>query len=331
MLKLVPPRPGKTPCWYVRGTHLGRAVDQSTRTAERRLAAKVLAQIRDRIERGVFARRGEPTFLSAAIGYMEAGGERRFLQPLIDHFSETPLAAIDQAAIDRAAQTLYPGAAPATRNRQVHTVISSVLKSAGLDGRLKRPKGAEGRRIVDWLWPEAAFRLFAAADAEDPEFGLLLRFLCYTGARLGEALALEIDMLRIDEAFAYARRTKSGDPRPIHLPPHLVEALRNHPRGLKRPGERLFRFTKGGVLYGFLRRAAARAELRLPERSAFHLLRHTWATWMRRYGGLDTYDLVKTGRWKDAASAARYEHTAPSEAAGRAVKLPVEPRRERAR
>ena len=37
----------------------------------------------------------------------------------------------------------------------------------------------------------------------------------------------------------------------------------------------------------------------------FHTFRHTWATWMRRYGGLDTKGLVATKSWRDERSAGK--------------------------
>ena len=47
------------------------------------------------------------------------------------------------------------------------------------------------------------------------------------------------------------------------------------------------------------------------------------ATWMRRYGGLDTKDLIDTGRWKSEQSAARYAHAVTGEAARKAALLPT--------
>jgi len=128
---------------------------------------------------------------------------------------------------------------------------------------------------------------------------------------------------QLSEGFAYVARTKNGNPRPVHLPPHIVAALANHPRGLDRPGETLFRFHKGGRLYDMLRAAARDAKIALPEREAFHLFRHTYGTWMRRYGGLDTRGLVGTGAWDSEQSASRYAHTIASEDARRADRLPV--------
>ena len=52
--------------------------------------------------------------------------------------------------------------------------------------------------------------------------------------------------------------------------------------------------------------------LRLHTWVTFHTFCHTWATWMRRYGGADLQGLVATGRWRDPRSAAGYTHTAAS-------------------
>lgn len=322
-LKLVPPRPGKTPYWYVRGTYLGRYVDQSTKASERRVAARELQRIKADIEEGRFARRGEPTFLSAAVAYMEAGGEKRryIIEPLVNHFKERALSSIDQAAVDEAALALYPNASPATRNRQVYTPMSAILKRAGLDFKLKRPKNGQGKQRSEWLWPEQAFVLFRAADEVDKELGVLLRLLCYTGMRLSEALNLRWSDVRLDEGFVYVRETKTGVPRPVFLP----DAVRNQFDQLRERSAqriRVFRFTKSGRLYQLLKMAVTTSGC--PESTSFHVLRHTYATWMRRYAGLDERGLVGTGAWKDRKSVARYTHVIATEEAQRAALLPVE-------
>jgi integrase len=113
----------------------------------------------------------------------------------------------------------------------------------------------------------------------------------------------------------------------MHMPPVVVAALANHPRGLDRDGETLFRFRKNGHLYNLMKSTKVRAKL---PTAGFHLLRHTWGTWMRRYAGLDTKGLVGTGAWLDEKSAARYQHVVVSEESKRADLLPVlKARRER--
>ena len=132
-LKLRAPRKGKTPHWTVRGTYLGVYVERSTGTPSKRLAQQFLKKWEGEIERGEFTTPDEPTFLSAAISYMKAGGTRNFLEPLLRHFGERPLRLIDQAAVDAAAAELYPTQTSATRNRQVYTPVSAILKHAGVD------------------------------------------------------------------------------------------------------------------------------------------------------------------------------------------------------
>ncbi len=330
-IDLKPPRAGKTPYWYGRGSYLGVRINRSTQARTKRLALKVVAKWQADIERGEFAAAPELTFAQAALAYIQAGGEMRFLGPLLRHFKETPLRKIGQVEIDLAAAALYPAATPATLNRNVYTPVSAILKRAGrdYDFRLRRPVGAQGRRLSDWLWPEQAFRLFAQARRRDPELAILIEFLVYTGLRLGEALRVGCDDLRLKERFIYVRMTKNGDPQPVYLPPRLVVALANHPRKLARAGERVFRFHKGSALYAALDAAAKAAGVTLPARQKFHLFRHTYATWMRRYGNLDTKALQATGRWKDRKSVDRYEHVVASEEARRAARLPTPRRKKR--
>jgi integrase len=260
---------------------------------------------------------------------MATTGNERHMPPVIEYFGKTLLRAIDQTVIDDAAIRLYPKASADTRNRQVYTIVSAVLKHAGVEARLKRPKGWRGAQVTAWLWPEQAFAVFEAADAIDREFGIFLRLLTYTGARLSEACALKVVWLSLAESTAYGEQTKNEDPRTYYLPPALVAELASHPRGLERPEETVFRFRKNGRLYAMLARLRKAVGPGI-EITGFHMFRHTWATWMRRYGGLDTTGLLATGAWRDAASARRYEHVVVAEEARKAVLLPVQYLRKKA-
>jgi integrase len=338
-IKLVPPRAGKSPNWTFRGAHLGVHVDKSSGTDRRSLARQQLKRLIAAIERGDYprretARRDEPTFLSADIAYMEAGGERRYVNPLIRRFGETLLADIDQTAIDDAALALRPHAGPATRNRCVYTPAQAILRHAGVDLRLRRPKGAKGRIITDALTHADAAAVIAAADRIDPEYAALLRFLLYTGCRLGEALALRWDDVRIEERAARIRTSKNGDPRELRLREDVCVAL----AALPRRNARVFRFHQGGNLKHKLTRAKLKAlGLPCPKRRPtgwrqppnrlswlnHHSFCHTRATWMRRYGGADVQGLVETRRWRDAKSAARYAHAVAREEWSRVDSLPA--------
>jgi integrase len=330
-LKLVPPRQGKSPHWTIRGTYLGRYVDRSAGTPKRAIALKALARIQDDIERGQLPERGEPTFASAVAAYVNAGNvkgktparereNRVRLRRLVEHFGDTPLSQIDQQAIDGAATLLCGESSAATRNRSVYTPVSAILRNAGARVDLRRPRGAGGAKATAWLWPEQAEAIFAEAEKLDQTFASLLIVLCYTGMRLSEALELTWNDVRLEDGFAYVSDTKNDDPRAVFLPPVVVATLANLS---KRADDRIFRFAKSGHLYHLLRAAAFRAGVDLPGRSAFHIFRHTYATWMRRYAGLDTKGLVATGAWRDRKSADRYEHVAVTEEARKAVLLPT--------
>jgi integrase len=337
-LKLIPPR--KSPNWSIRGTYLGIAVDKSCRTHKRSIAATILKELERAIERREYppreapTRDQQPTFLSAAVGYMEAGRSRRHLARLIKYFAETPLLEIDQAAIDQAAITLCPDTTAGTRNASVYTPVSAVLHHAKVEIKIRRPKGAKGRVVTDWITETDARAIIAAADTVARDFGLFLRFLLFTGLRLNEALKLRWEDMQLEEAAAWIRRSKGGVASPVRLRPELVTGLAVH-----RPQDavgRVFRFHAGGNLKHMLTRAKL-AALGLPcptrrptgwkappNRLAwvnFHSFRHTFATWMRR-AGADVEGLVATGNWRDRRSAARYAHAVAREEWERVDQLP---------
>lgn len=338
-ITLKPPRKGKSPNWTIRGTYLGVRVDESTGTSVEALAKQILATKRREIERGRLAPavvpgtpRG-PTFVEAAVAYLESGGDARYIGKWdddkkqwnggpISRLGDKLLCEIDQQEIDRVAVALYPSASAMTRNRHVYTPISAVLKHAGVDFKIKRPKGWRGKARVDWMQPAQAYRMWEKACGIDREFAVLLAFLLYTGCRLNEALSLTCDKLMIAEAFAYLPQTKNDDPRGVHLPPDAVAELANHPRGLDRGKQKVFRFRKCGRLYSLMAKVKEAAGPDV-DFVTFHTMRHTWATWMRRYAKLDTRGLVATGAWKDAVSASRYEHVVVSEEARKADLLPT--------
>ncbi|MBR1301238.1 tyrosine-type recombinase/integrase [Bradyrhizobium sp. AUGA SZCCT0042] len=364
-LKLRDPRPPKTPNYSVRGTYLGVYVERTAGTPDKKVAAGVLKRIKNSIERGDYATAPEPveaprapTFADAALAYLRAGGEGKFLGRIIEQtgpfaLRDRLLAEIDQIAIDSAAAALYPAAPATTTNRQIYTPVSAVLKHAGIERKIRRPKGWRGSKATSWLEPEQAFRLIGEAYQIDYEFGLFCEMLLYTGMRLSDPVRARLRDLKLDQALLYIPDTKNSDPRPVHLTPRLVQAFRKAPprpvrprkaaghilangeAGRSRrsagvpfldraPNEKLFRFAISGHLRKMLKLALSRAGVSLPRRQAgFHIFCHTYGTWMKRYGRLDTWGLTRTGRWKDPDSADRYNHTEASWEARQADLLPV--------
>lgn len=331
-LRLVPPRAGKSPFWGIRGTHLRCYVNRSSGSREKAFAEKLRRKLERDIESGALAGKKAVGFATAAAAYMRAGGDAKYLAPLIRHFQHMALADIDQLAIDNAAADIYPHATAATRNRQVYTPVSAVLKRAGVDSKIKRPKGWRGNKLTHWLTPDHAFRIFAATARIDApadtkaRFRIYLRMLCYTGMRMSEPLRLNKSDIDVKAATARLATSKNDRPRLVHLPPVVISELRKLPGGLD-GGGRLFPFHAGGRLRKLFKMTLEAAGIVLPRRVAFHVFCHTWATWMRQHAGLDTYDLVRTDRWIDPDSADRYAHVVVSEQALRADLLPGAKRR----
>lgn len=338
-LKCYPPRAGKTPNWTIRGTYLGVYVDRSAGTTKKAVAETQRKNLETAIECGAYPpkpkRPDAPTFLSAAVAYMKAGRARRHVGKLIDYFGETELTAIDQAAIDQAAVEIFPNVTPATRNVSVYTPVSAILHHAGIDITVKRPKGHKGNPKTLFLLPPDAFAIIQAATSIDPEMARLLSFLLYTGCRIGEALALDWERVALDDRLAYIEKSKNDDPRTVQMTPELCALLEPH----RKPAGRVFRFHQGGHRnfiflnakvaacgLGPVKRPKPGERMKIPPYRlawvTFHTFCHTWATWMRRYGGTDVQGLVATGRWRDPRSAARYTHTAAAEEWDRTDRLP---------
>jgi len=139
---------------------------------------------------------------------------------------------------------------------------------------IKRPAGAQSKPRTTWLQPEEAFALLEAAKAIDVRFGALLTFLLYCGPRLSEAIRLEWADVDFECSTALLRDTKNGEPLTVRMPAQVVAALANLPRG-----KRVFATSKCGRIYTWFAEAEKAAGLALPRRTAFHVLRHTHATW----------------------------------------------------
>ena len=300
-----------SPNWYVRGTVRGIVVDESTRTPERGAAESIrIKREAECLKASIFGRKATVSFLKAAVEYMDNKGERRFVGPLLAHFGTTPLANIDQAAIDRAAKILCPTAAPSTVNRQVHTPISAILKHAADRGwcgyrRVKRPAQPKGR--TRWLSVDEAERLIEACS---PHLRPLVIFLLYTGCRLAEGLYL--DWRRVDLARAQVQflETKNGDPRGVPLHPRVIAELQalKHREGavFRRPDGKPYarKVDGGGQIKTAFKAACRRAGI-----ADFtpHGLRHTWATW-HYIANRDLTALMELGGWRSEKMVMRYTH-----------------------
>jgi integrase len=255
--------------WYIRGTVRGVVVDESTKVTDKALAEAIRVKREwEIVTRQIGRNRAVATFLEAAVSYRENGGERRYVEPLVDHFKTTPLAQIGQAEVEACARRLASGCAPSTVNRRIFTPMSAIMMHAAKrklcdKPTFERPPQPRGR--VRWITYEEADRLISCCS---PHLAPLVTFMLFTGCRVGEALSLDWRNVDLSRAHAAFLDTKNGERRGTPLHPRVVVALAEflHRTGIvfRRPDKRP---------YAPRTKAAARSSGHSMERAGEHVSR----------------------------------------------------------
>jgi integrase len=220
-LKLV--KKGKV--WHITGRVNGRRHRESTKTTNRETAES----IRKERERDLEDRAYNHTacFADAVSVYIEKGGERRFLKPLMDQFEGKRLKDMTPVEVSTFSLARYSHLAPLTIKRELYTPLNAVMRAghkAGLCPLIvfEAPKGK--RKPVSYA-DDQWLRLFL--DTAFPRIALTVLFLTLTGARVTEACNVTLGDLDLRRGFAVLRKTKNGKSRRVSLPPQLTEALTN--------------------------------------------------------------------------------------------------------
>ena len=250
-------------------------------------------------------------------------GTRGTYEMMTRQFADSPLGglAVDIVSRDDVVawvreQEKSGASAKTIKNKQ--TFLSTAFKRAVLDGEITR-NPAEAVRITRTERREMTF-------LTPVEFQVLLErvtvyyrpfvaFLYGTGMRFGEAIALRVQDVHLDDApptVTVARAWKMGGGygppktsrgrRTISLPTYAVDAVRTASKG-KAPGELVFTNKRGEridrhTMYGNWltwideERAAKRGEPLLGKRPRLHDIRHSHASWMLAQG----YDLHSLAR-----------------------------------
>lgn len=317
-------RPGSDN-WYLRGTIKGQSIYETTGIRDKAKAEEWRAQREAELyDAAIYGAKATVLFDDAALSYLEftprSIATEKYVHRLIQHFSSTRLARIDQSAAEQAvARIVGNGAAPATKIRAVYTPLTAVLTFAHGRGwcdvpRFHKPTPPDGK--TRWLTPREAARLIESAS---PHLRPLLHFLFCTGARLAEALDLEWSDIDLSGAQAIFRgiKARAGQRRNriTALTPAIIGTLgtmtertgrvfRNH---LGEPYADRHRLEGGQIKTAFAT-ACERAEL---ADVTPHDLRHTWATWF--YGASKDLLLLKDeGAWRTLRMVERYAHLMPA-------------------
>lgn len=311
-----------SPHWQIAGTLCGVRVRESTGTDDKKLAEK----IRLEREQSILAGRHERdryTVAHAILEYIENGGEDKYLSRINEVLGRVPLDEITQETIDRAAREAYGlfsrGDKGTTRRykastirRQFYVPLAAVLHYAADLGwthyvRVKMPKAE--RPPPEWAEPEWFLKLWPHCD---DHLRALTTFLPFTGCRIQECLDLQWEQVKLKEGWAFIRYTKNKEHRSVYLPGPVLEAL----TAIQQLSGPVFAFRDRDDVRRRLIKACDGAGV--PYMSSHKIGSHTYATWMRRYAGMDARGLLATGRWKDQKSTYHYTHTTVSEEAKKA-------------
>lgn len=305
--------------WYITGTIAGQRIRESLDTAKREIAEEALNHRERQLRRAaIYGPEIVKTWADAVLRYEEtrapAPGQAALLTRLTTHFGpNTLLKDIDQDRVDAAVRALCASdAAPATKLRNVISPIRAVLTVAARRGWCKPPSfevpdGATGQKRTRWLTPA---EFVALRDEAAPHLRPLIVFLACTGARLGEALALDWIDVDLPHGRAWLRDVKSkpGEQRDrlLELPPAAIAAMAAMTYPALDPRDRLVKDEEGRRVMVASREGRV---FRTDEGRAYPdsedgggQVRSAWATACRRAGFAGSWQGDERGkrRWTPA-------------------------------
>jgi integrase len=276
----------------------------SARTADKELAADIAIKHELRERRAVVhGPESVTTFTEAVALYVDAGKDSRYVLKALDWFKDTRLALITPPMVREAAERLYPGTGPATRNRQGIAPIQAIINHAADKGlcqplrvrrlpveRIQRPAGTK-----EWL---AAFQAGARKRGNE-HIAALARFMFETGARIGQATDLTWDDLHLSEGFAVLRTGKTGrggpkrSERRAWLTPAMMSEIANFKR---RHPTKVFGYASRRTIYRAWDGAIAAAGIE--PLTSHEAGRHGFGTEMVVRHGVDVATAAEAGGWK---------------------------------
>jgi integrase len=288
---------GVSTLYYISGMYAGHRVRESLKTDKRETAQRAFEKKRAEIVAAIDAGTDRNLkFATAALKYMEAGKDDRFLAPLIATFGEEPISDFTSGYIQDQALKIYPKGKASTLNRQVIAPTLAVINWAAerrmcAPVQIKRFKeGKAARRAVTRDWVDK-FRT-AAAELDLANLGNMELFMFTTAARLADAQWLT--WVKVDlEAKTATFLTKNGDERVAILTDEMVHVLRPLKGG---DDVRVFGDWARRQMYGAWRAICKKAGLDyVPPHQAG---RHSFATEAIVRNGVDVATTAALGGWK---------------------------------
>lgn len=313
----IDPHP-RTGILQISGSIAGQRVRRSAQTRDPDIARQVAHAIEGRLwKRRLHGDEAVATFEEAALAYMKDGGERRFLDPLIVQFKGRLVAGIKPAEIRAAARKIYPGAGPATLNRQGIAPARAVINFAHQQGWCPPIRVAQFRTRppqrtavdADWIM---AFRA-AAFSGRLPYLAAAARFMFEGGTRIGEVCEVRPGDCNLQARRILLVDTKNGEDYAVTISTGMAAELASLP---PRRG-RVFGYRSRRHVYKVWRNTCRRAGI--PYVPPHQAGRHSFATTLDAEGWTAS-QIAEAGRWKSVRLVAEtYVH--PRDSSRRAADL----------
>jgi len=222
--------------WQVTGTvkipgrTQGVRVRESAGTTSRRDAETYRDKLRQEVvEREIHGPAFGLTFAECVLVYLEKGGEKRFMSPILERFGEMRLRDITADKVTAFALERYGHLQPAGVKRQFYTPLNAALNK-GTKAFNVAPMSFEApkveRKAVEYAPREWFSIFFRAAHFR---IATAVFFLTTTGARVSEMCNLTLGDTMFDHERgprALLRKTKNGKPRVVVLDAVLVRAMK---------------------------------------------------------------------------------------------------------
>jgi integrase len=295
-------------------------IRQSTKTTDRQEAEKFAHEIYGKIIDQSYGR-GHSTnycFRDATIDYLNAkesidpSTEAR-IRFLNQHFGNTRLSDINNGMFNTILNRTKPGIKPSYFNR-IRGTLTAILKYGS---KQRSPnitiQKIEGRQVEKpkpvYLSYEEQERLI---NAFNPILQPLIIFLCYSGARIGEAVCLLWKDVDMDKRTVTFWDTKNGDFRSIPMHERVYESLRLLNREREGPvflstSLKPFRYfyTRLGNPLDKTHTRAVKSALGSHRKFKVHNWRSHWAS-THALAGINDKKLMSLGGWNDSKSVSHY-------------------------
>ena len=285
--------------FYAYGTVAGERVRKSLGTRDPKIAEELRAQYEAKLwKRRSYGEESVRTFEEAVTSYIEAGGERTYLEPLLRRFRGRVLGTIKPEEIRQAARSLGSHKKGSTRNRQVIVPACAVINHAAEAGWCSKigvsrfPVEKPKRIAVDRSWISA---FLAQADRDGlPHLAAAVLFMWQTGTRVSEATRVVPANIDLKERRILLERTKTSRWEPRHISRELMIRIANLPM---QDGQPVFGYASRFGLRDRMKAVCRRARIIfVPPHQAG---RHSFASNALAMGAT-AKEVMEAGGWKTA-------------------------------